>query len=38
MEEVTGDEELRGQDVTWFIHVNMEIIHGNGNTQKKICE
>lgn len=32
MEEVTGDEELRDKDVIWFIHVNMEIIHGNGSS------
>lgn len=38
MEEVTGDEELRGKNVIWFIHVNMEIIRGNGSTQKKVCE
>lgn len=33
MEEVTGDELLRGQFVIWVIHGNTEIIHGDGGTR-----
>ena len=33
VEEVAGDEELRGQFVLWVIHESTEIIHGDGSTR-----